>query len=103
MNLDLSRQWFAERGALISVWASENGFSRDLVYSVLLGRVKGKSGEAFEIRKKLLELAEAQAASVKDSPQDRAGCNCPQHEDHLTIAHEEGRARSKNNRGKPIA
>ncbi|WP_082604164.1 hypothetical protein [Acidovorax sp. Root217] len=103
MNFDLSRQWFAERGALISVWASENGFSRDLVYSVLLGRVKGKSGEAFEIRKKLLELAEAQAASAKNSPHEQAECNVRHQKDLLSSAHEQGPARSKNNRGKPIA
>lgn len=95
VNLDLSRQWFTEAGVTISVWASENGFSRDLVYSVLLGRIKGTRGEAFEIRKKLLELAKAQAASAESSPHEKADRNAQQKEDLFSAAHEQGPAESK--------
>lgn len=67
INLALSRQWFTDTGATISVWASEHGFSRDLVYSVLAGRVKGMRGEAFKIRKKLLELPQLEEGKTSSS------------------------------------
>lgn len=71
-NLDLSRKWFTETGATISVWASEHGFSRDLVYSVLAGRVKGVRGEAFQIRKKLLELPQLEEGKTPSSALSKA-------------------------------
>ena len=71
-NLDLSRKWFSDTGATISVWASAHGFSRDLVYSVLAGRVKGMRGEAFQIRKKLLELPLLEEGQTSSSALSKA-------------------------------
>lgn len=76
MNLALSRKWFSETGTTISVWASEHGFSKDLVYSVLSGRIRGTRGEAFQIRKKLLALPgcskpDATCPRVADATEDQ--------------------------------
>lgn len=61
-----TRQWFIERGTTIGDWASRNEFSKDLVYGVLSGRIKGTRGQAYEIRKKLIE---AQTRPVSESEQ----------------------------------
>lgn len=55
-ELIASKQWFAETGTTICTWAESQGFQKELVYAVLSGRIKGVRGEAFHVRRKLLEL-----------------------------------------------
>lgn len=63
MQVTASRQWFFDTGTTIAHWAAENGFSPDLAYRVISGRVKGTRGEAFRIRKKIAGLAAESANS----------------------------------------
>lgn len=41
-----ARRWFEAAGVSISEWAQTNGFKRDLVYSLLAGRIRGTRGDA---------------------------------------------------------
>lgn len=41
-----ARHWFEAAGVSISEWAQSNGFKRDLVYSLLAGRIRGTRGDA---------------------------------------------------------
>ncbi|MFZ5567845.1 MAG: DNA-binding protein [Pseudomonadota bacterium] len=41
-----ARHWFEAAGVSISDWAQTNGFKRDLVYSLLAGRIRGSRGDA---------------------------------------------------------
>ncbi len=43
------RRDFAVRGISISAWAKANGFRRQLVHSVLCGRLKGRIGKSHNI------------------------------------------------------
>lgn len=41
-----ARRWFEAAGLSISEWAQANGFKRDLVYSLLAGRIRGTRGDS---------------------------------------------------------
>ena len=56
MQIKPSRQWFTDTKTPIGEWALAHGFSKDLVYGVLSGRIKGTRGSSLSIRKKLLEI-----------------------------------------------
>ncbi len=58
-ELTTSRQWFTDTGTTICTWAASHGFSKELVYAVLSGRIRGVRGEAFHVRRKLLEITGA--------------------------------------------
>lgn len=57
------RQAFKEHGVTIAEWARARGFSEELVYSVLLGRVLGVRGEGHRIAVALGLKATAQDVS----------------------------------------
>lgn len=46
---DEAKALFHASGITISDWARERGFKRELVYSLLVGRVRGQRGDAHEI------------------------------------------------------
>lgn len=53
LDLVKARAWFSDNGVVITDWARDNEFGRDLVYAVLSGRIKGLRGRAFQVREKL--------------------------------------------------
>jgi gp16 family phage-associated protein len=73
MQVTASRQWFFDTGTTIAHWAAENGFSPDLAYAVISGRVKGTRGEAFRIRKKIAGLAAENANRGEQAPKSNLG------------------------------
>ncbi len=62
-ELTTSRQWFTDTGTTICTWAASQGFPKELVYAVLSGRIKGVRGEAFHVRRKLLEITGSMESS----------------------------------------
>jgi gp16 family phage-associated protein len=40
------QEWFETHGIAISDWAKENGFTANVVYTLLSGRTRGRRGEA---------------------------------------------------------
>ncbi|TAN08819.1 MAG: DNA-binding protein [Rhodanobacteraceae bacterium] len=48
-SLQQTRELFAARGIVTAEWAKEHGFSPDLVYGVLTGRLRGRRGQAHRI------------------------------------------------------
>ena len=69
-ELITSKLWFAETGTTICAWAESQGFQKELVYAVLSGRIKGVRGEAFHVRRKLLEIARTCALSDESHTND---------------------------------
>lgn len=67
-ELTTSRQWFTDTGTTISAWAESHGFSKELVYAVLSGRIRGVRGEAFYVRRKLLEITGSMESSSGRPP-----------------------------------
>lgn len=68
MQVTASRQWFYDTGTTIAHWAAAHGFSQDLAYAVISGRLKGTRGDAFRIREKLAEMPPAKARRDVNSP-----------------------------------
>jgi len=63
-----ARLWLEARGIVTSDWARQNGFSPELVYGVLTGRLRGRRGQAHEI---------AVALGVKAAPPSDAPDGLP--------------------------
>ena len=72
-ELTTSRQWFTDTGTTICIWAANHGFSKELVYAVLSGRIRGVRGEAFHVRRKLLEITGAMESASDQAESSRAG------------------------------
>jgi len=45
---DEVRSWFSDAGVSVTDWARDNGFPRQIVYSLLAGRIRGYRGIAHE-------------------------------------------------------
>lgn len=41
-----ARQWLRDNGISVAAFARQNGFSRDTVYDLVIGRTKGNIGQA---------------------------------------------------------
>jgi gp16 family phage-associated protein len=81
-ELTTSRQWFTDTGTTICTWAASQGFPKELVYAVLSGRIKGVRGEAFHVRRKLLEIT-GDWASTHDSNSEPSRAAKPANEGKL--------------------
>lgn len=53
MTPEQVKQRFRQRGLTITVWAKENGYTRNEVYRVLNGQAKAYYGKAHDIAVKL--------------------------------------------------
>lgn len=49
LTLEEVKEGFVSRGETMTAWAAAHGFRRDLVYSMLNGRLKGRWGTAHRL------------------------------------------------------
>ncbi|OYT88747.1 MAG: DNA-binding protein [Burkholderiales bacterium PBB3] len=63
-ELDDVKQWFYLEGLSVADWARSNGFSHQLTYSLLAGRLRAKRGEAHRIAVALGLKADSHSAKL---------------------------------------